>query len=142
MSFQSCLHKELGLSVFVIIAYDLAFDSDSTFLEVDRIPLQTEDLTSSQTVISCDVYDKFQFVPFEYLKQFIQLVYIVKDGFMSLCSRHDHLVHRVLCQHFHFYCIGESRMQSKVILLDRTALNTLVHFMIEISLDIALRKTA
>ena len=33
--FQSCLHKELGLSTFVIIAYDLAFDSDSTFLEVD-----------------------------------------------------------------------------------------------------------
>ena len=45
IGFQSCLHKELRLAVLVIVAYDLTLDRDSLFLEVDRIPLQTENLT-------------------------------------------------------------------------------------------------
>ena len=84
------------------------------------------------------MHDKLQLVTFEYLKQFIQLVYIIKDSLMSVCSRYAHLFHRVLCQHFHFYCIGKSRMQSKVILLDCTSLNALVHFMVEVSLDMCM----
>ena len=71
IGFQSCFDKNLHLTVFVIVAHDFSLNRDRLVLEVDRIPPQTKYLTSSQTIIRCDVHHKLQFIIFEYLKQLI-----------------------------------------------------------------------
>ena len=78
IGFQPSLYKDLYLTVIVVVAYYLTLNGDGLVLEVDCIPPQTKYLTSSQTIIRCDVHHKLQFVSFENLKQLIQLISIVE----------------------------------------------------------------
>ena len=116
IGFQPGLYKDLHLTVFVVVTYDLTLDRDSLVLEVDCIPPQTKYLASSKTIICCNVHYKFQFVALENLKQFIQLISIVEGSFVPVSSRYYQLVHRVLWYQFHFYSVGECGIKENGVL--------------------------
>ena len=138
IGFQPGLYKDLHLTVFVVVTYDLTLDCDSLVLEVDCIPPQTKYLASSKTIICCNVHYKFQFVALENLKQFIQLISIVEGSFVPVSSRYYQLVHRVLWYQFHFYSVGECGMQCQIILLCGTALAATIQFVVEIVLNVVM----
>ena len=108
IGFQSCLHIELSLTILVIIADNFTLNSNRLIFEIDRIPSQTEYLAATQTIIGGNVYHQFKPVTLEYLKQRIQLVLIIKGGFILICSRHNEFIHRVELKILHFHRIGKS----------------------------------
>lgn len=68
---QPCLNIELHFALVIIIAHNLTLNRDRLVLEVNSIPPQTKYLTSSQTVVSCDVNNKFELVSFKHLKKLV-----------------------------------------------------------------------
>ena len=136
IGFQPCLHIELSLTVLVIIADNFTLNGNRLIFEIDRIPSQTEYLAATQTIIGGNVYHQFKPVTLEYLKQRIQLVLIIKGGFILICSRHNKFIHRVKLKILHFHRIGKSRMDSKIILLHGTALAALIELVIKELLNV------
>ena len=82
------------------------------------------------------MYHQFEPVTLEYLKQIIQLILIIKGGFILICSRHNELIHRVELKILHFHCVGKSRMNCEIILLHSTTFAALIELMIKELLNV------
>ena len=94
IGFQPGFHIEFHLTAVIVVADDFPLDSDCLVLEVDSIPPQTKYLTSSQTIVSCNIDNKLKLIVLEYFKQLQKFIAIIKGSFMSVSSRYNQLVHR------------------------------------------------
>ncbi len=59
VGFKASFNEQFGITVLIVIAHDLTLDRNGLFLEVNGVPLQTEYLTTTQTIIGSNVNDKF-----------------------------------------------------------------------------------